>query len=92
MNATCPQCNQEFWKDEYWKRVCLNCFKANKRKERQHEQEQYEFESRRAQPTQSATPIPADILKKLMYLCHPDKHGGSRVASDMFVWLSDLKK
>jgi hypothetical protein len=73
-----------FWKDQYWKRVCLDCFKASKRKERQYEQEK--------QPTQSTDLIPADVLKKLMYLCHPDKHGGSRVASDMFVWLSGFKK
>lgn len=90
MYVTCPQCDQEFFRDEPWKRVCLNCFKANKRKEREQSQDS----SQREQPQViiKVEPIPPDVLKRLMYLCHPDKHNNSRVATDMFQWLSEMKK
>lgn len=87
MIVTCPQCNQEFYRDEHWKRVCLSCFKANKRKERQREEEY-----RAVEPVKEIEVIPPDVLRKLLYLCHPDKHNNSRVATTMFVWLSELKK
>jgi hypothetical protein len=85
MFAVCPQCNAEFFKDAYWKRICLDCFKENKGHERQQRQPTHRPESKPEQ-------INSDVLKKLMYLCHPDKHNNSQVATDMFVWLSKMKK
>jgi hypothetical protein len=86
MFAVCPQCNSEFYKDEYWKRICIDCFKKNKGYQRQQHREP---ERRTESKPEQITP---DVLKKLMYLCHPDKHNNSQVATDMFVWLSKMKK
>jgi hypothetical protein len=86
MLALCPQCGLEFYKDEYWKRICLNCFKRNKGYGHQQRQQVV------TKPDNNTNQITPDILKKLIYLCHPDKHNNSQVATDMFVWLSKLKK
>ena len=82
MFVDCPQCGSEFYQDVYWKRICIECFKENKGHERQERQ----------QPASSPNQITPDVLKKLMYLCHPDKHNNSQTATDMFVWLSKIKK
>ena len=31
-------------------------------------------------------------LRKLMQLCHPDKHEGSATALDIFQWLQEIKR
>ncbi|MEN9503065.1 MAG: hypothetical protein RI964_2350 [Pseudomonadota bacterium] len=31
--------------------------------------------------------IPADMLKRLIHLCHPDKHGGSKASTLATEWL-----
>ena len=87
MFADCPQCGLEFYKDEYWKRICIGCFKVNKGHGRQQQRQQPTYK-----PESKPSQITPDVLKKLMYLCHPDKHNNSQVATDMFVWLSKMKK
>ena len=35
--------------------------------------------------------IPVDVLKKLIFLCHADKHNGSELANEMTVYLLKLR-
>lgn len=35
--------------------------------------------------------IPADMLKRLIYLCHPDKHDSSKASSIATEWLLSLR-
>jgi len=35
--------------------------------------------------------IPADRLRALIRLCHPDHHGGSRLATEVTQWLLELR-
>jgi len=42
---------------------------------------------RRGSDEPARVDIPEDILKQLILLCHPDKHGGSKLAHDVTVWL-----
>jgi len=35
--------------------------------------------------------LPADMLQRLILLCHPDKHGGSEAATKATVWLLGLR-
>lgn len=38
-----------------------------------------------------ATAIPPDMLKRLIQLCHPDKHNGKKSAQDATTWLISQK-
>jgi len=91
--CTCPQCGDTFERgmDERWKRICINCFKENKRGESQRSTKQH-YQRPNPKPEVKSGQIDASTLKKLMYLCHPDKHNNSQTSTDMFVWLSNLKK
>jgi hypothetical protein len=48
-----------------------------------------------ASPTPSAPSagagIPADMLKRLIYLCHPDKHDSSKASTIATEWLLSLR-
>ena len=35
--------------------------------------------------------IPPDVLKKLLHLAHPDKHGGSKIATEATQWLLSMR-
>jgi hypothetical protein len=36
-------------------------------------------------------PLPPEMLRRLIQLCHPDKHGDSQAANTATVWLLALK-
>lgn len=36
--------------------------------------------------------IPEDMLKKMIFLCHPDKHGNSETAGEVTRWLLEQRK
>lgn len=38
----------------------------------------------------TASELDADLLKKVRFLCHPDRHGGSKLANDVFVELQHI--
>lgn len=40
----------------------------------------------------AATPIDRARVRQLLQLCHPDKHGGSRLAENVTAWLNDLRR
>lgn len=31
-------------------------------------------------------------LKQLLHLCHPDRHAGSPMSTDVFQWLQEIKR
>ena len=81
-NAFCPECGNEYIKDEPWKRICLKCYLRKKGK-----------------TTHAATPpakpeplIPGDMLRRLIQLCHPDKHRNSEAATLATVWLLSVRE
>jgi len=86
--ARCASCGCSFWRatDEKWKRLCLDCFKRKKAKERWQEHQRGYY-----QPPPSPPPpvpaIPDDMLRRLLHLCHPDKHGNSTTATEAMQWL-----
>ena len=41
--------------------------------------------------TPPAAAIPADMLKRLIFLCHPDKHGDSKASTIATEWLLSLR-
>jgi hypothetical protein len=75
--ARCCDCSRLFRRsvDEQWKRRCYACWKAN------HE----------AKPATPAPVIPPEMLRRLIYLTHPDKHNGSTAATLATQWLLEQK-
>jgi len=46
-----------------------------------------EAERRAAMARGQAEGIPADMLKVMLLLCHPDKHGNSQASNRVTTWL-----
>jgi hypothetical protein len=79
----CPACGNPFPRDYAWKKVCLDCYLERKgtRKAAPHRPEQ---------PT--APPIELDMIRRLLQLAHPDKHGNSQAATEATRYLLELKR
>jgi len=78
----CPTCKRRsFLQDQPWKRVCVSCY----------------LERKGPAPTtapakaQAVAPIAPDMLRRLIQLCHPDKHAGSEAAATATRFLLELK-
>ncbi len=92
--AVCSQCHHPFDQDEPWKRICLNCWIENKRREeddprKQQRRHEGGFRSHRQEhtPPLAMPAIDKDMLRRLIQLCHPDKHGNSQAATEATTWL-----
>jgi hypothetical protein len=99
--AKCPVCGNAFLRDEPWKRVCFPCWR--KTKNRTTADSSAEAENRRLRQEAAklrnevhtlrsviairAASIPANMLKRLIRLCHPDRHGNSQASTEATQWL-----
>ncbi|NCN97541.1 MAG: hypothetical protein GW928_08890 [Rhodoferax sp.] len=76
----CPTCKTRvFIQDAPWKRLCVTCYLAQKGK---------------TAPTPTAPavmPIESGMLRRLIQLCHPDRHGNSAAANIATRYLLELK-
>lgn len=79
--ATCPTCGTDYYRDQPWKRVCLDCYLNAKGRTAQI----------RYLPTTPA-PIEPDMLRRLIQLCHPDRHQGSQAANTAIRYLLALRE
>jgi hypothetical protein len=43
-------------------------------------------------PPPDLTKITEARLRQLCQLCHPDRHGGSKLALEVFHWLQEVRK
>ena len=81
----CPACRwRMFVQDEPWKRVCVPCYLATKPKRRRAEWA--------VVPTPPAPSIPPTMLRRLIQLCHPDRHGGSEASTLATRWLLEQRE
>ena len=94
----CQNCG-EYAGAEHWRRYCSYCFKEMKRKqeaEKDERIEQLEYENRLLRMQQTVRPVngalPSERVRELLSLCHPDKHGGSPLATKVTQWLLTLKR
>ena len=74
----CPSCKaRTFYQDHAWKLVCVSCYLASKA----------------ATSTAPALPtaIAPDMLRRLIQLCHPDKHNDSEASNTATRYLLELK-
>ena len=66
--AACPSCGEMFFKDLVWKVTCLECYLDKKHR-------------RELQTPTAATPIEPGMLRRLIQLCHPDRHSNSEASN-----------
>jgi hypothetical protein len=85
MTAYCSRCGVSFPRneDEAWKKLCLPCWKVGASGNR----------SPRPPPTvRVSAPIDPEMLRRLLFLCHPDKHNNSEAAIKATQWLLQQRK
>jgi hypothetical protein len=76
--AVCPICEKPYFMDQPWKRVCLACYLEHKKTT--------------TQPVMLvAQPIEPGMLRRLVQLCHPDRHGGSEASHVATQWLLGMR-
>lgn len=79
----CPCCEaRTFYQDAPWKKVCVTCYLARPGKRRSTE----------PVPVAAAgAGIEPAMLRRLIQLCHPDKHGNSEAANTATRYLLALR-
>lgn len=101
--AHCSSCGSPFSRksDESWKTLCYACWKRSKQSsvpslgetntQLRHELHEALEEAARLRrmlmQVERRSAIPPDVLKKLLHLAHPDKHSGSKIATEATQWL-----
>ena len=74
----CPTCKtRTFMQDQPWKLVCVSCYMERKGK---------------AAPIAKPEPIELEMLRRLVQLCHPDKHANSEASNTATRYLLALKE
>ena len=76
---TCPTCKARTFVQDYpWKLVCVSCYLAGKA-------------VTPAAPAMTVPAIEPDMLRRLIQLCHPDKHSDSEASNTATRYLLALK-
>lgn len=92
--ARCVSCGANAGPEE-WRKWCKRCYALNKREEEDQLRQQlayYRSECERLHTElMFAEGIPADKLKLLIQLCHPDKHNGSKASNSITQWLLERR-
>lgn len=96
MMATCCTCGVTFHRapDETWKRRCLPCWRASKgRTEPEADIDALldaQYKLGYAAGLAAAT-LDKAKMRELLQLVHPDRHGGSALATRVTTWLLALR-
>ena len=70
-----------------WAKVCFRCYVATETKR----SERLGFE-RGLREGRAERAIDLPRVRTLLQLCHPDKHSGSRAATETTQWLLEMRK
>lgn len=103
ITAYCSSCGSPFSRksDDAWKVLCYTCWKRSKQSsapslgetpaQLRHELHEALIEAAqlraRLREAERRGAIPTDMLRRLIALAHPDRHGGSRIATAVTQWL-----
>ena len=81
---SCVSCHKIFQINfgEEWKTYCLPCYLKNK--------QQPKHKPVYANPF--SMDVPDEMLKRLIILCHPDKHSNSELSNNVTAWLLGQKQ
>ena len=92
----CERCGNTFTPTYEFAKLCFPCWKRRKNAEQLLENAEREIDSlrrilsetqRRAWASAAPEPIPDDMLKVMLLLCHPDRHGNSAASNKVTTWL-----
>lgn len=103
MARECDTCGGMFQEKGDWQRTCFNCFlKTPKGQEWKREKDRREGKSREPPPNsgtktetrtetvyRNAPGLDVQMVRRLLQLCHPDKHDGSEASVKATQWLND---
>lgn len=98
MTAICEICGTDFHREpsETWKRLCVDCWKQAKADELavlREENDRLTDDLAEAHTALAARPeIDRLMLRRLVQLCHPDKHGGSEASHNATAWLLEMMR
>ena len=100
----CDRCGRPFPSEGPWRRTCILCFKLDNgwqmlAGDLAFAGLQLELQRRakagptpaKATPTIDTSRLDDTAIKRLLMLCHPDKHGNSELANDVTRWLLELR-
>lgn len=77
----CSVCNEQFTSPYSWATMCKTCFIEDKKNEREQLVENVAYWQNRALKAETElsqkSSVPPDMLRKIIHLCHPDKHSNS---------------
>jgi len=102
--AYCGECSGWFQAVETWQVVCKPCYKGRKQEEtrllveqrdhyRQRAADRDYWRWRTASLSAAASPLLSpDMLKRLLQLCHPHRHGNSKASNEVPRFLLALRK
>ena len=80
----CPCCHaRTFYQDAPWKVLCVTCYLERKPGKRR---------STEPVPAAAGAGIEPAMLRRLIQLCHPDKHQGSEAATVATRYLLGLRR
>jgi hypothetical protein len=94
LTVICQDCGNPFFvvPSEHWKRVCRFCYRREMDARKQVESLERTVDSLRRENSRlrlggSGASLDRHRLRQLLQLCHPDKHDGSKTATEITQWL-----
>ena len=84
----CEECGVDFRSPREWSTLCKKCWKESQGFTSQKRQSYTQTQS----GPSSAPFIPSEMLRRLIQLCHPDKHSGSEASLKATQWLIEQRK
>ena len=93
----CSSCCRSIFDLPTYARLCKPCYVESKKREQielQTEVETLRAENARllARSVQVVPMVEPSMLRRLLQLCHPDKHNGSTLAGEVTTWLLTLRR
>jgi len=89
MYKNCSHCGSVFEPKFANAKLCFSCWKKRETALEEYDEIKSENEwlRRRIAKLETRQGVETSLLKKLIRLCHPDKHGNSDTSNEVTVWL-----
>lgn len=89
--ATCIKCGG-YAGEESWRKWCRGCYREMKREEERRKEQDERVAEIIAQKELNGRYLSDERVRKLLQLCHPDKHNNSPNATEITKWLLSIRK
>ena len=101
MYKTCNHCGTGYKAKYPTSKLCFDCWKKREEAFKKYDGLvaeiallRYRLETRTTETAPTGATIPSGMLKRLIGLCHPDRHHDTpreKVATEVSQWLNDMK-